>query len=131
MTGYVYMMSNRPRGAIYIGVTSDLQGRAYEHRTGNGSTFTHRYRCYSLVWFEQHPNIVLAIAREKAIKEYRRDWKINLIEGLNPAWDDLYDRCYEIENVHVPHPNTRKFGHYAHLADPGHRARDDDGESLN
>ena len=103
MTGFVYMMSDQPRGVIYIGVTSDLQGRAWEHRNGVNRGFTAKYNAKNLVWFEIHPNIVLAIQREKSPKRYRRGWKIELIEGLNPTWLDLYERIDEIENVYRPH----------------------------
>lgn len=70
MTGFVYMMSDQPRGVIYTGVTSDLHGRVWEHRNGANDGFTARYRAKNLVWFERHPNIVLAIQREKSIKRY-------------------------------------------------------------
>jgi putative endonuclease len=76
MTGFVYMMSNYPRGVIYIGVTSDLQGRVWEHRNSINRGFTAKYNAKNLVWFEMHPNIVLAIQREKSLKRYRREWKI-------------------------------------------------------
>ena len=74
--------------------------------------FTSSYNAKLLVWFELHPNIVLAIQREKSLKRYVRDWKIKLIEGLNPTWLDLYDRIDEIESVYVPHPNTEKWSDY-------------------
>ena len=91
MAGFVYMMSDKPRGVIYTGVTGDLPGRAWEHRNAVHTGFTSKYQAKNLVWFERHPNIVLAIKREKSLKRYRREWKINLIEGLNPTWLDLYD----------------------------------------
>ncbi len=112
MTGIVYMMSDKPRGVIYIGVTSDLQGRVWEHRSGVRKGFTSRYKARNLVWFERHPNIVLAIRREKSLKRYRREWKAKLIEGLNPTWLDLYERIDEIENDYRPHPNTRMWNDY-------------------
>ncbi len=112
MTGFVYMMSERPRGVIYIGVTSDLHGRAWEHRNGAYRGFTSKYKTKNLVWFELHPNIVLAIQREKSLKRYRREWKIALIEGLNPTWEDLCERIDEIENVCRPHPGTAMWHHY-------------------
>ena len=112
MTGFVYMMSDKPRGVIYIGVTSDLQGRVWEHRNDVHRGFTSKYKVKNLVWFEQHPNIVLAIQREKSLKRYRREWKVNLIEGLNPTWLDLYESVDEIENVYRPHPNTRMWNDY-------------------
>jgi putative endonuclease len=112
MTGYVYMMSDKPRGVIYTGVTSDLQQRSLDHRNAVREGFTSRYKAKNLVWFESHPNIVLAIQREKSLKRYLRDWKIQLIEGLNPAWLDLFERIWDIENVYHPHPNTKKWNDY-------------------
>ena len=112
MTGFVYMMSDKPRGVIYIGVTSDLQGRAWEHRNDVHRGFTSKYKAKNLVWFEQHPNIVLAIQREKSLKRYRREWKMSLIEGLNPTWLDLYESIDDIENIYRPHPNTRMWSDY-------------------
>jgi putative endonuclease len=85
MTGYVYMISDKPRGVIYTGVTSDLHDRIWEHRNEARPGFTSKYSAKNLVWFEMHPNIVLAIQREKSLKRYRREWKVNLIEGLNPT----------------------------------------------
>ena len=84
-------MTNRPRGVLYTGVTSRLAGRIWEHRTGLNKGFTSRYRIRMLVSFEVHADIVTAIRREKQIKDWKRDWKIQLIEGANPYWDDLYD----------------------------------------
>ncbi len=112
MTGFVYMMSDKPRGVIYTGVTSDLQGRIWEHRNKVRPGFTTRYRVQNLVWFERHPNIVLAIQREKALKRYRREWKIRLIEELNPGWLDLHDSIDEIDNDYRPHPNTQMWNDY-------------------
>ncbi|MBD8894159.1 GIY-YIG nuclease family protein [Roseibium litorale] len=112
MSGFVYMMSDKPRGVIYTGVTSDLPKRIWEHREGIRKGFTSKYKARNLVWFESHPSIVLAIQREKSLKRYRRDWKIELIEGLNPTWIDLYERMDEIENAYQPHRNTRKWDDY-------------------
>ena len=103
MSGFVYMMSEKPRGVIYTGVTSDLPGRIYEHRTASQKGYTEKYRAKNLVWFETHPNIVLAIQREKSLKRYVREWKIRLIEELNPTWMDLYERINEIDNAYRPH----------------------------
>jgi putative endonuclease len=88
--GWVYIMTNRPNGTLYVGVTNDIARRAFEHRTGTGG-FTHRYRLHRLVYVERHEEIVPAIQREKNIKEWPRAWKIRLIRGLNPNWRDLYD----------------------------------------
>ncbi len=112
MTGYVYMMSDKPRGVIYIGVTSNLHDRIWQHRNKEQEGFTSKYNAVNLVWFEQHPNIVLAIQREKSLKRYERRWKVNLIEGLNPSWVDLYEQIDEIENVYQPHPNTKAWNDY-------------------
>lgn len=112
MSGFVYMMSDKPRGVIYTGVTSDLHGRAWEHRNAIQEGFTQRYKAKNLVWFESHPNIVLAIQREKSLKRYLREWRIRLMEGLNPTWVDLYERINEIENVYHPHPNADGWSNY-------------------
>mgnify|MGYP001170883221 FL=1 len=112
MTGYVYLMSDKPRGVLYTGVTSDIHGRVWEHRNEWNEGFTSKYRAKNLVWFELHPNIVLAIQREKSLKRYRRDWKVRLVEELNPNWLDLFERIDEIENVYKPHPGMRKYGDY-------------------
>ncbi|MDQ1183187.1 GIY-YIG nuclease family protein [Agrobacterium larrymoorei] len=106
MVGFVYMMSDKPRGVIYTGVTSDLAGRVWEHRNAVRKGYTEKYQAKNLVWFETHPNIVLAIQREKSLKRYLREWKMRLIEELNPTWLDLYERIDEIENAYMPHKNT-------------------------
>lgn len=110
--GYVYMMSNRPLGVIYIGVTSDLSNRIQDHKSSAHKGFTAKYKAQNLVWFETHPNIVLAIQREKALKRYRREWKINLIEGLNPTWRDLSGHIFQINNEYMPHHNTKMWHNY-------------------
>jgi putative endonuclease len=112
VTGFVYMMSDKPRGVIYTGVTSDLHGRVWEHKNSVHEGFTSRYEAKLLVWFEMHPNIVLGIRREKSLKRYPRAWKVNLIEGLNPTWLDLYERIDEIDNAYKPHPNSRDWNDY-------------------
>jgi len=89
--GWVYMMSDRYRGGIYTGVTSDLAARVFQHREGTGSAFVRNYGFTRLVYAENHDRIVDAIAREKAIKKWRRAWKIELIEAMNPQWHDLFD----------------------------------------
>ena len=112
MSGYVYIMAGKPRGAIYIGVTSDIAKRVFEHRSGKQHGFTSRYKLFNLVWFEKHPNIVLAIQREKSLKRYKRDWKLNLIEQFNPSWRDLFDEIDQLENDYIPHPNTSSWKDY-------------------
>jgi putative endonuclease len=72
-------------------VTSDLASRVWQHRNGEGSAFTVKYRCYRLVWFEPHEGMATAIQRETSLKRYYRAWKINLIEQTNPDWRDLWD----------------------------------------
>jgi putative endonuclease len=88
--GYVYMMASGRNGTLYIGVTSDLLKRAWEHREGIADGFSKRYGCRTLVWFEVHSRIDDAIRREKQMKEWRRVWKLRQIEATNPDWQDLY-----------------------------------------
>ena len=89
--GHVYIMANRYRGTIYIGVTSNLAARIFQHRTGDGSDFCKRYGLALLVYAEPHADIRDAIAREKALKKWNRDWKFRLIEDQNPDWLDRFD----------------------------------------
>ncbi len=86
----VYILASRRNGAVYVGVTSDLIQRVLAHKNDIVAGFTRKYRVHDLVWFEQHATMDSAIAREKAIKEWRRAWKIELIEKTNPKWVDLY-----------------------------------------
>jgi putative endonuclease len=90
MAGYVYIMSNCKDGPLYTGVTADLSARIYQHRNSEGSTFCKRYGLTRLVYCENYDRIDDAIAREKQIKKWRRAWKVNLIESINPEWGDLY-----------------------------------------
>jgi putative endonuclease len=87
---YVYMLASKSYGTLYVGVTNDLVRRAYEHKEGIINGFTERYGVHKLVYYETHQDIREAIMREKRIKRWRRDWKINLIETNNPHWIDLY-----------------------------------------
>jgi putative endonuclease len=89
--GWVYIMTNAPFGTLYIGVTSDLAARVYQHRMGQGSAFCRRYGLDRLVYAEHHGRIGDAIAREKAMKAWKRVWKTRLIEEANPQWDDLFE----------------------------------------
>lgn len=91
MTAWVYIMTNKPRGLPYIGVTTNLPARVAQHRAGTGSAFCKRYNVTKLVYAEEHSLIVDAIAREKAMKAWKRDWKIELIERGNPEWRDLWE----------------------------------------
>jgi putative endonuclease len=87
--GWVYIMTNRPNGTLYIGVTSDLTKRVWQHRTGVASAFTHRYNLHRLVYAERHEDILTAIQREKTMKHWSRAWKLDLIATQNPTWTDL------------------------------------------
>ncbi len=90
--GYVYIMASDRNGTIYLGVTSTLAQRVLQHREGVVDGFTRKHRCHRLVWFEAHESIESARQRELRMKEWKRAWKLREIEGLNPDWDDLYDR---------------------------------------
>jgi putative endonuclease len=90
--GWVYMMTNRAFGTLYVGVTNDITRRVWEHRNGIGSAFTSRYKLTRLVYAERHEEILAAIQRETRFKHWPRRWKLNLIEAQNPLWEDLYDR---------------------------------------
>jgi putative endonuclease len=91
MPYYVYILANRKHGTLYIGVTNDLVRRVYEHKSKAVRGFTRRYDITKLVWFEIYDDPTNAIEREKELKKWRRDWKINLIERSNPGWVDLYE----------------------------------------
>jgi putative endonuclease len=88
--GWVYIMADRYRGTMYVGVTADLPLRVSQHRTGTGSDFCARYDLTRLVWAERSDSIEAAIAHEKRVKRWRREWKFALIEKANPVWDDLF-----------------------------------------
>ena len=85
----VYTLSSGKHATLYIGVTSDLVGRLHQHRTDLLQGFTSRYGVKRLIWFEEHGDMLSAIAREKRLKKWKRDWKVNLIEASNPEWVDL------------------------------------------
>ena len=85
----VYILASRRNGTLYLGVTSNLMQRVWQHKNDLADGFTKRYRVHTLVWYELHGTIQSAIAREKAIKEWKRAWKIELIEKTNPQWRDL------------------------------------------
>ena len=86
----VYMLASRRNGTLYTGVTSDLIKRVWEHKNDLIEGFTKRYGVHMLVWYEAHETMLSAIAREKAIKEWKRRWKLELIENSNSEWRDLY-----------------------------------------
>lgn len=87
----VYMLASKRNGTLYVGVTSNLVQRVWQHKEGLVEGFTRRYGVKTLVWFEPHTTMQHAIAREHAIKEWKRAWKLDLIERANPAWRDLYE----------------------------------------
>ena len=89
--GYVYILASKRNGTLYVGITSDLVRRVWEHREGATPGFTSKYDVKLLVWYERHDEIESAILREKAIKKWRRAWKLSLIEETNPTWQDLYE----------------------------------------
>jgi len=89
---YVYILASEPYGTLYVGVTSDLVKRVWEHKNGFVEGFTKKYGVKQLVWYEEHGNIISAIEREKRIKRWHRDWKVNLIQAMNPQLDDLYEK---------------------------------------
>jgi len=91
MGGWVYIMASKPYGILYIGVTAYLAARGDQHRRDVGSAFCRRYGIHTLVYAEPHERIEDAIAREKAMKAWKRAWKIRLIESVNPDWRDLFD----------------------------------------
>ncbi len=91
MNYYVYLLASGKYGTLYVGVTSDLVRRVYEHKTKAVPGFTSKYGVDWLVWFECYDDPMSAITREKELKKWRRDWKISLIERDNPDWRDLYD----------------------------------------
>ncbi len=87
----VYILTSKRNGTLYTGVTSDLAKRIWEHKNDLVDGFTKRYRVYNLVWYELHADMISAIEREKNIKEWKRSWKMELIENNNPDWRDLFD----------------------------------------
>ncbi len=89
--GYVYIMANKPQGTIYIGVTSDIIKRVYEHKNDFIDGFSRKYALKNLVYYEVFDEIAEAIKREKQLKEWQRKWKIELIEKQNLKWEDLYE----------------------------------------
>jgi putative endonuclease len=88
---YVYILASKPNGTIYIGMTDDLIRRLQEHKQGLVKGFTKTYGVKTLVYYEQTELVLSAIAREKQLKRWKRDWKIRLIQSMNPEWKELYD----------------------------------------
>ncbi len=87
----VYILASKRNGTLYSGVTSDLVKRIWEHKNDLVDGFTKQYRVHNLAWYELHADMISAIEREKNIKEWKRQWKLNLIESKNPDWRDLYN----------------------------------------
>jgi putative endonuclease len=88
---YVYILASRKNGTLYIGMTSDLMKRIYQHKNDLVKGFTKKYSVHTLVYFEQTADVQAALRREKQLKSWKRDWKMRLIEESNPGWHDLYD----------------------------------------
>ncbi len=86
----VYMLASQKYGTLYVGVTSDLVKRVWQHKNNQVDGFTKKYGVHNLVWYEVHRSMEAAIKREKALKNWKRDWKIKRVEELNPDWCDLY-----------------------------------------
>ena len=92
---WTYILTNKPNGTLYVGVTNDLVRRIHKHRTGTVDGFSKRYRLKRLVYFEQHDTVPLAIQREKNMKRWPRAWKARLINENNREWRDLYEELFE------------------------------------
>ena len=87
---YVYIITNKPYGTLYVGISSNLVQRIYQHREGMAPGFSKVHGLNRLVWYQMHQDVNEAIASEKKIKKWRRDWKVNVIQEMNPDWKDLY-----------------------------------------
>jgi putative endonuclease len=94
--GYTYILTNKYKTVLYIGVTSDLNARIIQHKMGVGSKFTAKYNCNCLMYYEYHQHISAAIHREKRLKKWNRAWKEELITKFNPTWEDLYDKVADM-----------------------------------
>lgn len=92
--GFVYILTNKCDGVLYIGVTDDLSKRVEQHRNGELSSFAKRYNCHRLVWFERFENIHDARKVERQMKAWKRAWKVEKIEALNPDWSDLAEQVH-------------------------------------
>lgn len=95
--GYIYIQSNFTRSTLYIGVTANLSERSYQHKIGEGSNFTTKFKCTDLIYYEFYESIEEAILREKQLKKWNREWKINLIKEKNPELKDLFDEVAEMK----------------------------------
>jgi putative endonuclease len=95
--GYVYLLTNKNNTVLYVGVTSQLYYRIIEHKEGKyKNSFSAKYNCHKLVYYEFFPSIIEAIHREKQLKNWHREWKINLINEFNPSWDDLTEKVKDM-----------------------------------
>ena len=90
-SSYIYIMSNKINGTLYIGVTSNLLTRIWQHKSNLLKGFTQKYKLHKLVYYEEHPDVIVAIKREKVLKNWPRAWKLKLINRSNPDWEDLYN----------------------------------------
>jgi len=110
--GYVYILTNRPNGTLYVGVTSDPVHRIRRHKEGRGSSFTNTYDLTRLVHIEEHETMPAALRREKRLKRWRREWKLALIRKTNPTWADRYEEvCRMLANGgRLPNPPSTGQG---------------------
>ncbi len=99
MPSYIYIMSNKKRTTLYIGVTNNLERRVLEHKLGDIPGFTKRYSLTELVYFEEGGSMIDAITREKQLKRWHKEWKWNLVKGMNPTLADLSDGWYDSEMI--------------------------------
>jgi len=98
----VYILASKRNGTLYLGVTSNLEGRVWQHQNKLVKGFTQKYGVTRLVYYEQHSDMISAIEREKQLKRWKREWKLDLIEKQNPTWRDLYDELWGAEPKPVP-----------------------------
>jgi putative endonuclease len=102
---YIYILASKPYGTLYIGVTNDLVRRVWEHKNGFVEGFTKNYNVHLLVYYEQCESVESTITREKQLKKWKRRWKLDLIEKMNPGWKDLYTRLpssYKLVSMNRP-----------------------------
>ena len=99
---YVYMIASDRNGTIYKGMTSNLVQRIYQHKHENGSQFTPQYNVKKLVWYKHCENWENAVTLEKRLRRYKRSWKLDLIEEINPNWNDLYNEITELDHTVKP-----------------------------
>lgn len=118
----VYILANTRRGTLFLGVTAHLPQRLWWHRDGASPSFTRRYRAYRLVWFEPQPSMQAALAREKALRRWRRGWKVSLVEASNPDWRDLAPRVAATREAATPAAPARPAQGPPARRSPGHAA---------